>query len=68
MRIHGSRGSLVAERKQEGDTDFAIGFIVLALISAGYFDETPTLIFAFFGALLLTYYFLNPGKSSSPPG
>jgi uncharacterized membrane protein YadS len=47
---------------------FAIGFIVLALISAGYFDETPTLIFAFFGALLLTYYFLNPGKSSSPPG
>jgi len=46
---------------------FAIGFIVLALISAGYF-ETPTLIFAFFGALLLTYYFLNSGKSSSSLG
>ena len=47
---------------------FAVGFIVLALISAGYFDEAPALIFAFIGALLLTYYFLNPGKSGSPPG
>jgi uncharacterized membrane protein YadS len=42
---------------------FAVGFIILALISAGYLDETPVLIFAFIGALLLTYYFLNPGKS-----
>ncbi len=46
---------------------FAIGFIVLALISAGYFDEAPALIFAFIGALLLTYYFLNPGKSIRSP-
>ena len=41
---------------------FAIGFIVLAFISAGYFDRTPTLILAFVGVLLLTYYFLNPEK------
>ena len=46
---------------------FAVGFIALALISAGYFDEAPALIFAFIGALLLTYYFLNPGKSIRSP-
>ena len=46
---------------------FAVGIIVLALISAGYFDEVPALIFAFIGALLLTYYFLNPGKSKRSP-
>jgi uncharacterized membrane protein YadS len=47
---------------------FAVGFIVLALISAGYFDEAPALIFAFIGGLLLTYYFLNPRRSMRSPG
>jgi uncharacterized membrane protein YfcA len=44
---------------------YALGFVVLALISEGYFDGVPSVIFGFLALVLLLYYFLNPDRGKA---
>ncbi len=44
---------------------FALGFVVLALISEGHFDGVPSVIFGFLALVLLVYYFLNPDRGKA---
>ena len=44
---------------------YALGFVVLALISEGYFDRIPSVIFGFLALVLLVYYFLNPDRGKT---
>jgi len=44
---------------------YILGFVVLALISEGYFDTIPAIIFGFLALVLLVYYFLNPDRGNA---
>jgi uncharacterized membrane protein YfcA len=47
---------------------YILGFVVLALISEGYFDRVPAIIFGFLALVLLVYYFLNPNRGKAQKG